>query len=143
MIVIERLIGEDLNLGIDDASVTHAGGGTLQGTQISLTTLSRAGPQGSRTDVSIDMGTIAALGHFTQEVAVPSAFVGDVVLVTLRPNPEGPPVAFDVTEWDVPALMLQAYVPSANSIVIHAFNPTSAVITPGTVTLSILIFTVR
>jgi hypothetical protein len=139
MIVVERIISEDLHLGALDVDVTHAGGGTLQGTQISLTTFSRAGPNGFQTQLSFDMAEIAPLGYFTDLLTVPNAMKGDFVLVTFRPNPTDPPHL----GMSPPEVLIQGYVVDTNSVVIYAFNPTTATLPARNITLAILVFGAR
>lgn len=125
-------MAEDLELGTGTTTKTHPAGGTLNGYQISLSTLSTVGASGTAANKSWDLSTagIDVGGYATTTIEVPGAAVGDVALAsydTMSTNP----------------LVLSAHVSDANTVTIVLANLTPAKVYPATGTLRVLVFKFR
>ena len=75
--VYEKLLQEDLNLGVSPATKTNPGGGLLMGTQVGIHSLAVG-----RMSVSAvwDPGSVAAGSKVSTTITVPGAALGDFVL---------------------------------------------------------------
>lgn len=129
MRIYEKALAEDLNLGIGTAQVQNPGGGVLNGTQISLTTLSLAGKNGTKTTASWTPGQVTPGLSVSTLVSVPGAELGDVVLPALNVALGG--------------LILAAAVDSSGVVRVTLANVTAAAITVPAVTISLLVFRTR
>jgi hypothetical protein len=139
-VIVETLMAEDLELGKAATTKTHPGGGTLNGTQISLSTFSLAGTAGVANTKAwtTDPTTIASKGYASTTIEVPGAALGDKVLASY----EG--MVYDTVDNRRDLLMLSAQVTDTNTVTAVLFNPTDAQITPAAAaTLSVLVFTHR
>lgn len=128
-IVVETWMAQDLDLGNSTTSKTHPGGGTLNGHQICLSTLSTSGASGDPETASWDTGSIAAGSYATKEVTVQGAALGDFAMASLS--------------LDVQDMQLNANVTAANTVTVTLFNPTGSAIDIGTPTLKVLVFKTR
>jgi hypothetical protein len=132
-VVIETLMAEDLELGISPTTKTHPSGGTLNGTQISLSTFSLCAASGYAPVVAWDPGTIASGSQAVKEIDAPGAASGDKVLAALTtlndtdcaPNGE---------------LLISAHVSSDNHVTVILANLTGVAVTVQPGTLSVLVF---
>lgn len=128
--MLETLASEDLELGINATTKTHAGGGTLNGTQISLSTFSLAGASGTATTATWDPASVAVGGSTSTTVTVVGAAVGDKVLVSLD-------------TMGANDLMISAHVQATNVVRVVLFNPSSAAVDVTSGTVSVLVFRTR
>lgn len=126
-IIVETLCAEDLDLGVSSTTKTHAGGGTLNGTEISLSTLSIAGAAGYATTATWDPGSVAVGGSTSTSVSVPGAVVGDKVHVSH-------------SSLGANDIMISGHVSAADTVRVVLFNPSAAAIDLASGTLSILVF---
>lgn len=127
--IYERALGEDLNLGVGTAQVTNPGGGSLNGTQVSLTTFAIAGADGSKTTATWNPGSVGSLQSVATTVTVNGAALGDFVLASFS--------------LDLSGLILDWQVKSSNTVEITLFNPTTSAIDLASGTLAVLVFRVR
>jgi hypothetical protein len=126
-VVIETLMGEDLELGILDTTKTHPSGGVLNGTQISLSTFSTVGAGGYGHSKLWTPGTIAAGSQAYTTIDVDGAQIGDKVLAALT------------TVGDIP-LILSAHVNQENHVMVVLANLTGDPQTIAEGTLTVLAF---
>jgi hypothetical protein len=126
-IIVETIMAEDLELGIAATSKTHPSGGTLNGTQISLSTLSLSGAAGLAPAVAWNPGVILAGSQATTTIAASGAALGDKVLVSL-------------TSLTTETLLLTAHVSAANQVTVVLANLTGSTQTLNSGTLSALVF---
>jgi hypothetical protein len=126
-VVIETLMGQDLELGILDTTKTHPSGGTLNGTQISLSTFATVGAGGYGFAAYWTPGTVAAGGIVSTIVTIDGAHVGDKVLVALDNIGEIP-------------VQLTGHVCSENHVMVVLSNLTGSSQTFAQGTLSVLVF---
>ena len=129
MIVVETLMAEDLELGTGDTTKTHAGGGTLNGHQISLSTLSLAGAAGEATEATWDPGDVSNGASVSTTVAVPGASMGDFVQWTFS--------------LDLLGLTPFAYVSATNVVTIGLANLSGAAVNLDSGTARVLVFVTR
>jgi hypothetical protein len=128
--VYEKLVGNDLNLGQSTGIVvTNPGGGTIIGTQISLTTFSLAGADGSAPTLAWSPASVPAGQSVTTTLTVVGAQLGDKVDVWANISLSG--------------CQLTGYVSAANTITIVLANPTTAAVALGALTLTCLVSRVR
>lgn len=125
-LVYETIVGQDLDLGTGAVSKTAPGGGTLNGTQISISTLGLNGATTSAITATWAPGALSALGYATTTATVTGAVVGDMVLASLTTQ---------VTN----AAMLTAHVSAANTVTVVIYNPTSTAMTIASGTLKVLV----
>ena len=125
-VIIERLMAEDLDLGTQDTTKTHQGGGTLNGHQISLSSFSTVGAAGQATTKAWTPGTVANASQATTTVAVNGATQGDKVSVSLSSL--------------VDPLVLTGVVTAAGVVTVILANLTGGPVTVGAGTLSVLVF---
>jgi len=128
-IVVETWMSEDLELGVDSTTKTHPGGGTLNGTQISLSTFSRAGASGTSETTTWDPGEIASGSSEEKEITVQGAQLGDFVLASLN--------------IDLAGLMLSAYVSAENTVTASLYNLSGGAVNLGSATLKVAVFETR
>lgn len=126
----EPAVGEDLNLGVSTVTVTNPGGGTLNGTQISLSTFSRTGPSAQAIQQAWTPGTIAAGQSVSTTVTVQGSVLGDFVVAT-----------FD--QIGTSSLVIGAQVSTAGTVTVVIANPTAVAVTLGAGTLRVLDFLLR
>jgi hypothetical protein len=126
-IIVETIAGEDLDLGVSSTTKTHAGGGTLNATKISLSTFSLAGAAGLAPTSTWDPGSVAVGGSTSTSISVPGAAIGDKVLPSLSTM-----LANDI--------MISAHVSASDTVRVVLFNPSSAAIDLASGTLSLLVF---
>lgn len=126
-VIVETWMAEDLEYGVEATTKTHPSGGTLNGTQISISSFSTCGPSGYAPAKLWDPGTIAAGGQATTTIDVPGASIGDKVLVSL-------------TTVGSEALIFSAHVSAANVVTVVLANLTGASVTVSEGTLSVVVF---
>lgn len=129
-LVYETLMGEDLDLGVSTTSKTAPGGGTLNGTQISISTLGIDGADTQAGSAAWAPGEITGGQSAATTMTVSGATVGDMVLVSHA-------------GMGANNLMLSAHVSSTNTVRIVMSNPTSSAITPTSATLKVLVLRAR
>ena len=128
-IIVERIMAQDIELGTSTTSKTHPGGGTLNGHQVSLSTLSTVGASGSADTETWNPGEIATKSSSTTTVTVSGAALGDFVLCSFSLALSG--------------LMLNGYVSAANTVTVVLFNPTGASVDLASGTVKVLVFSTR
>jgi hypothetical protein len=129
-VIIETLMGEDLEYGTDETTKTHPSGGTLNGHQINIGSFSHAGPAGDCPAKLWTPGVIAAGAQATTTIDTPGAAIGDKVLASL-------------TSVGALTLILAAHVSANNvvTVVLANFTGVSQTIAEGT--LSVVTFSHR
>ena len=125
-IIVERIMAQDIELGTSTTSKTHPGGGTLNGHQVSLSTV---GASGSADTETWNPGEIATKSSSTTTVTVSGAALGDFVLCSFSLALSG--------------LMLNGYVSAANTVTVVLFNPTGASVDLASGTVKVLVFSTR
>jgi len=126
-LLYEKVVQEDLNVGLGTVSVTNPGGGTLTGVQVGIHSV--AVGQVAWKD-TWNPSAIAAAGYEAKSVTVPGAAVGDFVLLSLSSM-----VTND--------MMLTGNVSAADTVEAVLFNPTGGSLNLGAGTLSVLVFKAR
>lgn len=119
----ERLVQEDLNVGVGLTSKRNPGGGTLAATQVGLHTFAVGQAAVTATWAP---GTIANGAQATTTVTVPGAAIGDFVLAShdsILTN----------------ALILSAHVSAANTVTVVLANLSGAAPTVASGTLKVLV----
>jgi hypothetical protein len=131
-VIVETLMAQDLELGVGLASKTHPAGGTLNGHQISLSTLSTVGASGVANSKAWDLSTVGIdiNGYVTTTIEVPGAALGDMVLVSLD-------------TLSTSACLVSAHVSDLNTVTVVLYNPTTAKVYPASGTLRALVFKYR
>jgi len=126
-VIIETLMAEDLEYGISPTTKTHPSGGTLNGTQISLSSFSTCGPAGEAFADLWEPGTIAAGSQVSETFDIPGAAPGDKVVWALN------------SLLLIP-LIMSAHVSDSNEVTVTLANLTGASQTINEGTVSILVF---
>lgn len=126
-IVVETWMAEDLEYGVQATTKTHPSGGTLNGTQISISSFSTCGAAGYAPAKLWEPGTIAAGGQATTTIDVAGASLGDKVLV-------------DLTTVGSEALIFSAHVSAANVVTVVLANLTGIAVTIAEGSLSVVVF---
>ena len=127
-LLYEKVVQEDLNVGINqEIEVTNPAGGTLLGTQISVSSF---GIGQLAYYENWNPGSIATLSYETEDIIVPGAEVGDFVMVSLSTM---------VTN----VMMITAHVAMADTVRCVLFNPTTGAIDLGLGMLSVCVFKAR
>jgi hypothetical protein len=122
----DKVLQQDLNTGVSTGTRRNPGGGTLTGTQISLSTFARGQLE---TTSTWDPGEIANGAEAATTVTVAGAALGDHVSVSFS--------------LDVEDLVLDAQVTAANTVSVVLANVTGGPKDLGSGTLSVLVFAVR
>lgn len=122
-LIIEKVTGQDLNLGTGTTTVTNPGGGTLPATQISISTFGINGAAGAATTQSCITQTINAGQSVLLSAVITGVQFGDIILS-----------AYSVS---LGSCILAASCAGANSVSATIFNPTtqSTTVASGTLTL--------
>jgi hypothetical protein len=122
-----RLLQEDLNVGVDAATKRNPAGGTLTGTQVGIHSFA----VGQAETVSEDWapGSIANGSYATKTVTVSGAAVGDYVLRSFTSMQAG--------------LLLDAYVTASNTVTVILANVSGAAVTPSAGDISLLVLKSR
>jgi len=128
-LVFETLVGEDIDLGTGQVSKTAPGGGTLNGTQVSISTLGLSGASTSAVTSTWDPGSVPATQAVTNTVTVQGAQLGDLVLTSFSLSLGG--------------LTLSSYVSSANTVTVVLSNHTTAAVDLSSGTLRVLVLRPR
>lgn len=126
-LLYEKVVQEDLNVGITTVTVTNPTGGSLTGTQIGIHSVAVGQVAWTET---WDPGSIAAAGYEAEDVTVPGAAVGDFVMASL-------------TTMVTNDMMLTAHVSAADTVKVILFNPTAGSIDLGSGTLAVIVFKAR
>ena len=126
-LLYEKVVQEDLNVGITTVTVTNPTGGSLTGTQIGIHSVAVGQVAWTET---WDPGSIAAAGYEAEDVTVPGAAVGDFVIAPL-------------TTLLTNDMMLTAHVSAADTVKVILFNPTAGAIDIGEGTLAVIVFKAR
>lgn len=129
MIVVETWMAEDLEYGIGNTSKTHAGGGVLNGHQISLSSFSTAGPAGTAPSVVWDPSTVANGASVNTTVPVPGAAFGDFAIASFS--------------LDLQGATLTAYVSAPNVVTVVLANLSGGVLDIASGTVRVLVFKTR
>ena len=129
MIVVETWMAEDLDLGTDTTSKTHAVGGSIPGHQISLSTFSTAGASGTASSATWDPSTVSNGASTSTTVTVAGAALGDFCLVSFS--------------LDLQGAILTAYVSSANTVTVNLANLSGASLNLSSGTVKVLVFKTR
>lgn len=128
-IVVETWMAEDLEYGTGNTSKTHAGGGVLNGHQISLSSLSTAGPAGTAPSAVWDPSTVANGASVNTTVACPGAALGDFAVASFS--------------LDLQLATLTAYVSAPNVVTIVLANLSGVVLDIASGTVRVLVFKTR
>jgi PKD repeat protein len=120
----EKLVQEDLNVGVERVWVQAPGRGRLKSTQVGIHTVAR-GQQAYEDDWT--PGSIAAGGRASTTVTVPDAVAGDFVMASHS----------KILTND---LRVSANVSAANTAQVVIHNPTSAAITVPAGTVRVIVF---
>lgn len=128
-LVFDRLIGEDFYLGTGTTTVIAPGGGSVVGTQISLTTFSTHGPSGVADTATYAPPSLNSLATALTTITVNGAVLGDLALASFS--------------LDLQGLVMTAYVSSQNTVTVVLFNPTASTIALSSGTLKALVFHVN
>jgi hypothetical protein len=123
----ERLVEEDLDCGDSTATKRNPGGGTLSGTQVSLSTFSLGQNEVTATWAP---GLIANQAQATTTITVTGARAGDKVLASL-------------TTLTTAALLISAHVSANDTVTVVIANLSGASATLASGTLSVLVFAHR
>lgn len=126
-LLYEKVVQEDLNVGITTVSVTNPTGGSMTGTLIGIHSVAVGQVAWTET---WNPGAIAAAGYEAEDVTVPGAAVGDFVMASL-------------TTMVTNDMMLTAHVSAADTVKVVLFNPTSGSIDLGSGTLAVIVFKAR
>jgi hypothetical protein len=122
----EKMLSEDLNVGISPATKRNPGGGTLTGTQIGLHTFARGG---AKVTTTWDPPNVVAGASTTTTVTVTGATLGDFVAVSFSLSLSG--------------LVLTAYVSAVNTVTVVLSNPTGSPVDLSSGTLAVTVFAVK
>jgi hypothetical protein len=129
-LLYETLCGEDLELGTGTTTKTNPGGGTLPGTQVSISTLGLNGAGTQATTQVWAPGAIAAGQSVSVLVTVQGALTSDFAIV----SHDG---------MGANNLEIGAFVQAANTVRVVMSNPTASAITPSSGTLRVLVLHLR
>lgn len=119
----EKIVQEDLDVGVSTATKRNPGGGTLSATQIGIHTIARNQAASSKTWTP---GSVASGGDVSTTVTVSGAALGDFVLVSFS--------------LDLQELGISASVTAANTVEVVLQNNTGAAVVLGEGTLKALVF---
>ena len=119
----EKLVQEDIDVGVDTAVKRNPGGGTVTGTQIGIHTVTRGQKAVTAT---WNPGSIASGAEETVDITVSGATLGDYVLVSFT--------------LDILDLTLTAQVTATSTVTAQLSNLTGGAINlaSGTVSVSVL-----
>ena len=120
----ERILQEDINVGIEAATKRNPGGGTLVGTQVGIHTFAIG--QTAYYNSSAQPGAISAGGVYTTTILVPGSTMGSFVMAS-----------FDL---DLQGITLTGYVSEAGTVEVVFYNGSGAAVTLATGTLSVIVF---
>ena len=115
-VIVETWMAEDLEYGVEATTKTHPSGGILNGTQISISSLSTCGPAGYAPAKLWTPETVAAGAQVTTTLDAPGATLGDKVLV-------------DLNSLGSYALLMRGYVSAANEVTVILANLTGSSVT--------------
>jgi hypothetical protein len=122
----ETLVQEDLDTGTSTASKRNPGGGSITGTQISLSTFAVTQLEVTTT---WNPSSIANGAEEAKEITVTGAALGDYAIASFS--------------LDVSDLQLDANVTAANTVTAVLSNNTGAAVDLASGTLSVLVFKAR
>jgi len=118
----DRIVQEDINVGVGVTSKRNPGGGTLAATQVGIHTF---GVNQEAITQSWSPGSIANGASATTTVTYSGATVGDFVLRSFNADVQGLQLTADVTDTSTVTLILS--------------NLTGAALDIGTVTVKVLV----
>jgi len=122
----EKLLQEDLNVGVGLDTKRNPGGGSLSGTQVGLHSFSVGQVKVTTT---WNPSSVNSLGTTTTTVTVQGAAVGNFAWASFSLSLGG--------------LLISAEVTAANTVTVTLFNPTTAAVDLASGTLAILVFQSR
>lgn len=121
-LVYEKVVQQDLNVGVGAVNVTAPGGGTLASTQIGIHSLSVGQVKVTGT---WDPGSVAAGAKVSTTLTVSGASLGDFVLRSFS--------------LDIQELTLTADVSAANTVEVVLANLTGAAVDLASGTLAVIV----
>lgn len=124
--VFEKILTQDLNLGVGAATKTNPGGGLLTGTQVGIHSLAVGGMSVTGT---WDPGSVSAGSKVSTTITVPGASLGDFVLASFS--------------LDLQELALTASVSSDNTVEVVLANLTGVLVDLASGTLKVLVLKSR
>ena len=129
MIIVETAMAQDLELGTGTTSKTHPSGGVLNGHQISLSTFSTVGADGSSPTATWDPSSVASGSQTSTTVTVTGAALGDFVLASFSLSLQG--------------LNLWGAVTAANTVTVYLSNLTGSAVNLASGTIKVAVFSTR
>ena len=121
-LVYEKIVQEDLNVGVGAVTVTAPGGGTLASTQIGIHSLAVGQVKVTAT---WDPASVAAGSKISTTVTVSGASLGDFVLASFS--------------LDLQELTLTCYVSASNTVEVVLANLTGSAVDLASGTLAVLV----
>lgn len=121
-LVYEKIVQEDMNVGVGAVSVSAPGGGTLASTQVGIHSFAVGQVKVTAT---WNPGEVAAGSKVSTTVDVSGASLGDFVLVSFS--------------LDLQELTLTGYVSAANTVEVVLANLTGAAVDLASGTISVLV----
>ena len=121
-LVYEKIVQEDLNVGVGAVNVTAPGGGTLASTQIGIHSLAVGQVKATAT---WDPASVAAGSKISTTVTVSGASLGDFVLASFS--------------LDLQELTLTCYVSASNTVEVVLANLTGSAVDLASGTLAVLV----
>jgi hypothetical protein len=121
-LIFERIVTEDLNVGVGSVTVTAPGGGTLASQQIGIHSIAVSGAKVTGT---WDPASIASGATVTTTLTVSGASLGDFTLAS-----------FSLT---IAGLQLTSYVSAANTVTVALSNLTGSAVDLASGTLAVLV----
>jgi len=121
-LVYEKIVQEDLNVGVGAVTVTAPGGGTLASTQIGIHSLAVGQVKVTAT---WDPASVAAGSKISTTVTVSGASLGDFVLASFS--------------LDLQELTLTCYVSASNTVEVVLANLTGSAVDLASGTLAVIV----
>jgi hypothetical protein len=128
-LLYETATGEDLDVGTGTVTKTAPAGGTMSGTQISISTLGTNGATTSAATATWDPASVLAAQSTSTTISWPGAQMGDFVLASFS--------------LDLQGCTLSAYVSAVNVVTAVISNPTTTAIDLASGTLKVLVLRPR
>ena len=121
-LVYEKIVQEDLNVGVGAVTVTAPGGGTLASTQIGIHSLAVGQVKATAT---WDPASVAAGSKISTTVTVSGASLGDFALASFS--------------LDLQELTLTCYVSASNTVEVVLANLTGSAVDLASGTLAVIV----
>ena len=121
-LVYEKIVQEDLNVGVGAVTVTAPGGGTLASTQIGIHSLAVGQVKATAT---WNPASVAAGSKISTTVTVSGASLGDFVLASFS--------------LDLQELTLTCYVSASNTVEVVLANLTGSAVDLASGTLAVIV----